>query len=113
MNEPRPGALCANFVLQATNVQGLGTRVLCYNYNIILYSYYVSNSLHKTCVPEYFTCCTKIVYTKMIYSLLSQCGIYISKLSFDCYFFATVKGEVKVSGSDSTRMYQFRDLLLQ
>ena len=39
---------------------------------------------------------------------------FISKLSFDCcYFFATAKAEVKVSGSDSSRMYQFRDLLLQ
>ena len=39
---------------------------------------------------------------------------FISKLSFDCcYFFATAKAEVKVSGSDSTRMYQFRDLSLQ
>ena len=36
---------------------------------------------------------------------------FISKLSFDCcYFFATAKAEVKVSGSDSTRLYQFRDL---
>ena len=35
---------------------------------------------------------------------------FISKLSFDCcYFFITAKAEVKVSGSDSTRMYQFRD----
>ena len=35
---------------------------------------------------------------------------FISKLSFDCcYFFATAKAEVKVSGSDSTRLYQFRD----
>ena len=35
----------------------------------------------------------------------------ISKLSFDCcYFFATAKAEVKFSGSDSTRLYQFRDL---
>ena len=39
---------------------------------------------------------------------------FISKLSFDCcYFFATAKAEVKVSGSDSTRMYQFRDLSFQ
>ena len=39
---------------------------------------------------------------------------FISKLSFDCcYFFATAKAEVKVSGSDSTRMYQFRDLSIQ
>ena len=39
---------------------------------------------------------------------------FISKLSFDCcYFFATAKTEVKVSGSDSTRMYQFRDLSFQ
>ena len=39
---------------------------------------------------------------------------FISKLSFDCcYFFATAKAEVKVSGSDSTRMFQFRDLSFQ
>ena len=39
---------------------------------------------------------------------------FISKLSFDCcYFFATAKAEVKVSSSDSSRMYQFRDLLIQ
>jgi len=39
---------------------------------------------------------------------------FISKLSFDCcYFFATAKAEVKVSGSDSTRMYHFRDLSFQ
>ena len=39
---------------------------------------------------------------------------FISKLSFDCcYFFATAKAEVKVSGSDSTRMFQFRDLTFQ
>ena len=39
---------------------------------------------------------------------------FISKLFFDCcYFFATAKAEVKVSGSDSTRMYQFRDLSFQ
>jgi len=36
---------------------------------------------------------------------------FISKLSFDCcYFFTTAKAEEKVSGSDSSRMYQFRDL---
>ena len=39
---------------------------------------------------------------------------FISKLSFDCcYFFATAKAEVKVSSSDLSRMYQFRDLLIQ
>jgi len=38
----------------------------------------------------------------------------ISKLSFDrCYFFATAMAKLKVSGSDSTRMYQFRDLSFQ
>jgi len=38
----------------------------------------------------------------------------ISKLLFDCcYFFTAAKAKVKVSGSDSTRMYQFRDLSFQ
>ena len=39
---------------------------------------------------------------------------FISNLSFDYgYFFAAAKAEVKVSGSDSTRMFQFRDLSFQ
>jgi len=39
---------------------------------------------------------------------------FFSKPSFDCcYFFATVKAEVKVSVSDSTRLYKFRDLSFQ
>ena len=39
---------------------------------------------------------------------------FISKLSFDgCYFFTTAKAEVKVFESESTRMYQFRDIHLQ
>ena len=38
---------------------------------------------------------------------------FISKLSFDCcYFFATAKAEVKVSRSDSTRMYRFNSIPL-
>jgi len=46
--------------------------------------------------------------------LLVERTHFIAKLSFDCcYFFATAKAEVKVSGSDSTRMYQFRDLSFQ
>jgi len=39
---------------------------------------------------------------------------FISNLLFYYgYFFATAKAEVKVSGSDSTRMFQFRDLSFQ
>lgn len=38
---------------------------------------------------------------------------FISKLSFDClYFFATAKADVRLTGSNSSREYQLRDLVL-
>lgn len=38
---------------------------------------------------------------------------FISKLSLDClYFFATAKADVRLTGSNSSREYQLRDLVL-
>ena len=57
-------------------------------------------------------CRVKVTIWINLLMLLSRARThFISKLSFDCcYFFATAEAEVTVSGSDSTRMFQFRDL---
>ena len=37
---------------------------------------------------------------------------FISKLSFDClYFYPTAKADVRLTGSNSSREYQLRDLI--
>ena len=60
-----------------------------YNESVYVYSYYVkivNNSLHKTCMHVVFTCCTRIIHTKLSDSLLCINWIYYLYSEYICVY---------------------------
>ena len=54
----------------------------------------------------------KVKVKEELVSAVIENVYFISKLSFDClYFYATAKADVRMTGSNSSREYQLRDLI--